>query len=174
MSKITYEQKIELLERYASRPMAVHDPEVIAAIKVDVIRAATKGVRRASEPADNTAYNQCMGIYREFLKSRDSHLDMTGRKAAMNSAAMRNIMTYIRNFARSNGRPHADPDVVRGVKFMFDNWDRLSDFHKKRLALPDVYNKIEEIIPMIKNGHDKQTASKINLDNLEARIKSKG
>lgn len=176
MSKVTYQQKVVLLDRYAKRPMAVSDVEVIAAIRADVVRAATKGVKKGSEtdPRETEAYNKCMGIYREFLKSRDSYLDMTGRKAAINSQAMRNIMKYIRDFARSNGRPHEPENVVAGVKLIFDNWDNLSDFHRKRIALPDIYHKIEEIIPQIKNGHDKQSAQKIQLDVLEARIRSKG
>lgn len=174
--KPTYEQKMELLDRYQKRPMAVSDPDIIASIKVDVVKASSKGVRRASDPIDdvpNELYNECMGIYRQFLKSRDSHLDMTGRKAKDYSEAMKNIIRYIRKFARSNQRPHTDADVLKGVKFVFEHWDRLNDFHRNRLALTDIHSKIEEILPMIKNGYDKKSASKNQLDSLEQSIKNR-
>lgn len=167
---------MELLDRYQKRPMAVSDPDVISAIKVDVVKANSKGVHRASDPIEDVAnelYNECMGVYRQFLKSRDSHLDMEGRKAKLYSDAMKNIIRYIRKFARSNGRPHEDKDVKRGVQFMFDNWDRLNDFHRNRLALTDVHSKIEEILPMIKNGYDKKSATKNQLDQLEHSIKNR-
>jgi hypothetical protein len=178
MSKITYEQKIELLERYKKRPQSVNDPEVITAITTDVIKASLKGGRRVPEQGpeehpDNTLYNKSMGVYREFLKGRDSHLDLSGKKAPQYKEAMLSIIEYIRKFARSNGKPHDDAAVFNGIRFLFGNWDRLNDFHKNRLTLPDIYAKIEEILPMIKNGYDKKSSDKATLDTFEQSIKAK-
>jgi len=179
MSKITYEQKVELLDRYKLRPMAVTDPDVITAIKVDVIKANSKGVRRSTdegaEKPDNSLYNSCFGIYRQFLKGRDSHLDMSGKKAIFYSQAMKGIINFMRDFMKSNAKPHTDEDVLRAMEFLFtqEHWNRLNDYHRNRIKLPDIYENIEEILPMIKNGYDKRTASKNNLDNLESRIKNK-
>ena len=179
MSKITYEQKIELIERYKSRPMAMSDPDVFTAIKVDVIKANSKGVRKGSdgvpERQDNSLYNSCFGVYREFLKGRDSHLDMTGKKAIFYSQAMKGIINFMRDFMKSNSKPHTDEHVLVAMQFLFnqENWNRLNDYHRNRIKLPDIYENIEEILPMIKNGYDKRTSGKNNLDNLESRIKNK-
>jgi hypothetical protein len=183
MSKITYQQKIELLERYKARPMGISDIEVFTAIKADVVRVnaglvprqskakeAEKGTDQVAEQPQHALYNSAMGLYRNFLKKRDSHLDMTGVKAKRNAEAMRNILEFIRRFARSNGKADSDEHVLKGLQFMFDNWDRLNDFHRNRLSLPDIHSKIEEILPMIKNGYDKRTGTKSEINNLEASI----
>lgn len=175
MATITYDQKIELLNRYKERPMAVQDPDIITAIIQDVLKTGPKRTRTipvdGAESDPNVLYNQCMGVYRAFLKSRDSHLDMTGVKAKRNSEAMRHIIAYVRSFTRANGRPYDDEHVFMGVKFMFDHWHRLNDFHRSRLSLTDIHAKIEEILPMIKNGHDKRTNDNNALDELEHRLK---
>jgi oligoribonuclease (3'-5' exoribonuclease) len=172
MSKITYEQKMRLLESYIAVPRGVHDVEVLKAIKMDVIKGASKTPpRKSPKEEDNELYNQCMGVYREFLNKRNSHLDMTGRKAKDNSEAMRNIINYIHNFAKSNQRPHDDASVLKGIQFMFEHWDRLNDFHRNRIKLPDIYENIEEILPMIRNGYDKKTSAKSNLEQFEQSLK---
>lgn len=178
MSKITYEQKIETIERYAKRPMSASDPEVFAAIKVDVVKANSKGVRRAADPGpelhlDNSLYNTCMGVYRSFLKVRDSHLVLDGIKAKKYKEAMDGIINYVRKFQQSNGKASDDDAVLKAVQFIFGNWDRLNDFHKNRLTLPDIYSKIEEILPMIKNGYSKKSAATNQVNDLENSIKAK-
>lgn len=178
MSKPTYEQKMELLERYRTRPMAVQDPDIIQAIKLDVVKAASNGVRKTTnggpEKQDNALYNSCIGIYRNFLKERDSYLDMSGRNAKLNSEAMRGIINYLRSFMKSNGKDHADSDVLIAVEFMFkkEHWDRLNDYHRNRIQLRDIHDKISEILPMIKNGHNKRTSSKSEINNLKSRLES--
>lgn len=171
MSKPTYEAKMQLLESYIKVPRGVHDVQVLQAIKLDVIKASSKGTKPHAANPDNALYNTCMGLYREFLKKHNSHLDMTGRKAKDNSDAMRGIITYIINFAKSNGKPSNDANVVKGVKFIFNNWDKLNQFHRNRLKLPDIHKNIEEILPMIINGHDKKTTNKNALDQLELSLK---
>lgn len=170
---------MELLDRYRAKPMSMNDPEVFTAIKVDVIKAHSNGVRKSTdkgaEQPDNALYNSSMGIYREFLKLRGSHLDMTGRNAVFNKRAMDGIIEFIRSFMRSNGKPADDGDVLNAIQFIFnqENWNRLNDYNRNRLKLPDIYKNISEILPMIKNGYNKRTSSKSELDNLESRIKNK-
>lgn len=171
MKKITYEEKISTLDRYIAHPQGIHDPEILRAVKTDVVRANSKNVSKASEPQDNKLYNECMGIYREFLKSRDSHLDMTGRKAIFYSAAMKNIINYIRSFAGANGKSTTDENVKQGVEFLFTHWENLNDYHNNRIQLPDIYDKIEEILPMIKNGYNKKSANKNDLQQLKQSLK---
>lgn len=149
--KVTHQDKIELLDHYIAKPRGVRDPEILRAIKLDVVKCTVPGTKKGSE-VDLTLYNQCMGIYREFLRLRDSSLDLKGRKATKYKEAMLSLIEWIRKMQRNNKKPHADADVLNGMKFMFAHWDRLSDWHKNRLALPDIYDKIEEIIPMIKNA----------------------
>lgn len=179
MKKVTYEQKMDLLDRYRAKPMSVNDPEVFTAIKVDVIKAYSNGGRKRTdkvpEQPDNTLYNSCMGVYREFLKLRDSHLDMSGRNAIFNKNAMMGIIEFIRSFMRSNAKPADDGDVLIAIQFIFnqENWNRLNDYNRNRLKLPDIYKNISEILPMIKNGYNKRTSGKNELDNLESRIKNK-
>lgn len=166
---------MKLLDSYIAVPRGVHDVEVLKAIKIDVIKGASKTPPRpAGTPpkgGDNEVYNKCMGVYREFLKQRNSHLDMTGRKAKDNSEAMRNIITYIREFAKTNGKPHDDDNVLKGIQFLFEHWERLNDFHRNRLKLPDIYENIEEILPMIRNGYSKKTSAKNDLEQFEQSLK---
>lgn len=171
MSKPTYEDKITTIERYIARPQGMNDIEVLRAIKLDVVKGHSKNVRTAKEEPDNAAYNTCMGVYRDFLKKKGLFLDMKGRKAAFNSAAMKNIINYIREFAKSNGKPHGDDDIVRGVKFMFNHWDRLNDYLRNRVSLPDIYDKIEEILLKIRDGADKKAAAKDELDRFKQSLK---
>lgn len=173
MTKVTYEEKIKLLEAYKALPRGVNDSMIITAIIADVVKANSKGVRTASEPTENALYNKCMGIYREFLKSRNSHLDMTGRNAKNNSEAMRSIISYMVSFARSNGRPSDDEAVINGFKFLFNNWDKLNDYHRNRILLPDISSKIAEILPMIRNGYDQKSTAKNELDSLKHRLTNK-
>ena len=169
MTKITTEQKISLLDIYIDAPPPTEDLPILKAIKADVLKVNTKGVDKASN-VDNKLYNECMGAYRAFLKSRDSHLDMSGRKAATYSRAMRGIINYIRSFQKSTGRPSRDEDVLAGVNFIFANWGRLNRWHQNRLALPDIYDKIEEIIPMIKHGHDEKSAATSKIQQRKAEL----
>lgn len=171
MIKVTYEQKIQLLESYKAMPRGAGDPAIISAIIVDVVKANSNAARTKKESTkDNATYNTCMGIYREFLKSRNSHLDMEGKKAKANSEAMRGIIQFMVKFAQSNGRPSDDRNVIAGVQFLFSNWDRLNDYHKNRIKLPDIYNSIEEILPMIRNGYDKKSATKNELDSFKQSL----
>lgn len=120
----------------------------------------------------NALYNTCMGVYREFLKGRNSYLDMSGPKAKWNSDAMRAIIEFMRGFMKSSGKPYGDEEIVKGMKFLFDqdNWNRLNDFHRNRIKLPDIQKNIEEILPMIRNGHDKKSAAKTNLQSFKSRL----
>jgi hypothetical protein len=181
MSKVSYEQKIELIERYKKRPMGVTDPEVLTAIQVDVVKAASKGGRRggddgAQQPSAPGVYNHAMGIYRTFMQRQNVHLNLEGKKAKDYSEAMNSLINYMRSFQRMNGKPSDDAAVLRGITFLFaeDSWKRLPDFHKNRVGLPDIYNKIEEILIIIRDGKDKKSADKTALDNLEHRLRNGG
>ncbi|NJN27174.1 MAG: hypothetical protein HC819_14940 [Cyclobacteriaceae bacterium] len=169
---ITTEQKTGLIDSYMQRPRGLDDVPILKAIKTDLIKLATKGTSKASEQ-DNKLYNEAMGVYRQFLKSRNSHLDMKGKKAIQYSHAMRGIISYIRGFQQQNGKESGDQYVLAGLRFMFANWDRLNTWHQNRLALPDIYDKIEEIIPMIKNGHDKRTQTTSTIEQRQAELEQK-
>lgn len=174
MNKITYEEKVKWLELCKAHPRGMHDPAIIAAIMADVVKANSKTVRTPpEETGENKLYNTCMGLYREFLKSRNSHLDMSGRKAKDNSEAMRGIISFMVSFAKSNNKPSNDEAVVKGFQFLFNNWDRLNDYHKNRIRLPDIHHSIEEILPMIRNGYDKKSSAKNELDSLKHSLTNK-
>src|SRR5205085_1117799 len=96
MSKITYEQKMELIQRYKMRPMAVGDPDVFTAIQADVVKAYSNGTRRGTvqgseQPKTSAIYNQCMGVYREFLQRIGLQFNVSGKKARDYREAMENI-----------------------------------------------------------------------------------
>jgi len=169
---ITIEQKTTLIDSYIQRPRGLDDVPVLKAIKTDVVKLAAKGTAKASEQ-DNRLYNEAMGIYRQFLASRSSHLDMKGRKAMLYSKAMHGIISYIRSFQQHNGKESGDQYVLAGIRFVFQNWDRLNQWHQNRLALPDIYDKIEEIIPMIKNGYDKRTQTTSTIEQRQAELEQK-
>lgn len=183
MTKVTYEEKINLLDGYIARPQGVKDPEVLRAIKSDVVKCGSKVVKKGSElPGQgaeaneaNRIYNESMGIYREFLKGRNSYLDMTGKKAFWYSNAMKGIIRFMQDFAKSNDRPHGHEEIIKGMHFLFnqDNWNRLNDYLRNRIKLPDIYENIEEILPIIRNGHSKQAAAKNDLNDLERRLKNR-
>lgn len=179
MPKITYEQKMEFLNRYKTRPMAVNDPDIIEALRLDVVKASSNGTRKArvegpEQQQDNSIYNPAMGLYRDFMKTQNSYLDMKDpRKAKKTSDAMRKIIEFMQRWQRDAGKPHDAEAVLNGIRFMFTHWDRLNDYHKKRIQLPDIYNNIAEILPMIANGKDAKTAAKDSLNNLKSSIKNK-
>lgn len=181
MNKISYADKITMLDQVLASDLTEEARKVLMAIKMDVIKAHSKGSKtaaeegskrpgNASDKVDNSIYNSAMGLYRAFLKSRNSHLDMSGAKARFNSEAMRSIISYIRDFAKSNGLPSDDEHVLKGIEFMFTNWNRLNSFHQNRIKLPDIYKNIEEIIPMIRNGADKKSTTNDELDQLKRSI----
>jgi hypothetical protein len=180
MSKITYEQKMELIDRYKSRPMAIGDPDIFTALKADVVKAASNVTRKrvdqgAQRHPDAGIYNKAMGIYRDFLKRLGLPLTMEGKKAKDYNEAMYSILKTIRNFQRDNGKPHSDNDVLRGLEFMLSEhaWNRLPDFHQKRVGLPDIYSKLEEILKILRDGNDKKSAAENSLEQLELSIKAK-
>lgn len=160
--KPTYEQKMLALNHAIAMAMTPGMKEVYQAIKTDLEKANSRPVKPAQ---DNTLYNKSMGVYRAFLKARNSHLDMTGRKAFFYSSAMRKLITYLTDFATSNQRPHGEDDIMKAVEFLFnqDNWNRLNDYHRNRIKLPDIYENIEEILPMMLHGHTKKSAAKTDL-----------
>jgi hypothetical protein len=181
MGKISYADKITTLDQVLAGDLPETTREVLRSIKTDVIKAHSKGSKKvsedgpnvpgtASEKPDNSLYNSAMGVYRGFLKSRNSHLDMRGAKAKFVSTAMRGIIAYMQDFAKSNDRPTGDEDILKGIQFMFGHWDRLNPFHRNRIMLPDIYRNIEEIIPMIVNGADKKSTTNDELEQLKRSI----
>ncbi len=173
MKKTTYIEKLEVLKFYTNHPANINHPTVLNAIKADVVKANTVGTKKAAE-IDNSLYNECMGIYRVFLKHKDSHLRLEGRKARQYKEAMTGIINYVRSFQTEANMPHTDADVAKGISFIFKFWHRLNHFHQNRLGLPEIYSAIHEIIPMIKNGYDKKTGNKNQLNQLENSIRNKG
>jgi hypothetical protein len=167
--RITVEDKIELLERYDDKPINVRDIAIIRAILKDYRTAQSRQLKELQN-TDNKLYNKCMGVFREFLRSRGSDLHMHGRKAKDNSKAMRGIIDFIRNIQRNGGRPFDDQAVFEGWVFILRHWDRLNDFHRNRLQLTDIYAKIDEILPMIKNGKDKKTRANDALERRQAEL----
>lgn len=181
MNKPTYQDKIELLERYIQLPQAMSDPEVLRSIKSDVVKAHSTPVKRGVKQRDqgaeatvsnteNALYNSAMGVYRQFVASRGGHVDMTGRKAADNSTAMREIITYLRDFMRANNMPNDDAHVLEGIKLMFNNWDRLNDWLKGRIELKQINQNKAEILLKIRNGADKKTTAKDELQQFKQSL----
>ncbi len=171
MKKVTYISKLEVLDFYIKHPANINHPTVLNAIKADVVKANTVGTKKGSE-IDNALYNTCMGLYRSFLKSKDSHLRLEGRKARQYKEALVGIINYLRSFQKEAGMPHQDADVERGLSFIFKHWSRLNQFNQNRLGLPEIYNAIHEIIPMIKNGHDRKTSNTSQLEQFEQSLKN--
>jgi len=158
---------------------------VLRSIKMDVIKCSSKGGKTTSKPPDNraeriesedenTLYNKAMGIYRDFLTKQGIHLDMTGKKAAMNSKSMRDIISYLRGFMKANNKPAEDDNVIDGIRFMFTHWDRLNDYLKGRIGLPQIQTNIEEILLKIRNGADKKSTAKNDLEQFESSLRKGG
>ena len=174
MTKITTEQKISLLDAYIDAPPPDDDLPIFRAIKADVLKLNTKGVKKASE-ADNKLYNDCMGEYRKFLKDRGTVLDMsTAKKRGMTSRAMKDLIAYIRNYQKANGgNPYDDKTVLMGIQYIFNHWNKLSPFHQNRILLPDIYAKIEEIILQLKKGHDKKSSANSAIERRQQELAAK-
>ncbi len=150
--KHTIEEKTKVLDTYIKRPISIEHPEVLRSIKTDVLKANTPKTKKASE-SGSKLYNECMGIYRQFVSSQGSHLKLDGKKARIYKEAMDNLIGYIRSGAKANGKPSDDAAVKKGLEYIFRNWDALNDWHRGRIGLPDIYSTIEEIIIQIKNHH---------------------
>jgi hypothetical protein len=181
MNKPTYKDKIELLDRYIQHPQSVHDPEVLRSIKTDVVKAHSKPAKTGAKQRDggaeagvledeNSLYNTAMGLYREFVTARGSYLDMSGKKGPIYSKAMRDIINYLRGFMKNNNKPHQDDNVVEALTFMFANWDRLNDYLKGRIQLPQIHDNIAEILLKIRNGANQKTASKDSLEQFKRSL----
>jgi len=146
------------------------DTATLKAIRADVERANKP--KKSAPKQDNSLYNACMGLYREFLAKKGSYLDMTGRKAVINATSMRGIIDYIRGFQKANNKPYNDIDVKAGWALILANWDKLNDYHKRRVKLPDIKSSIEEIIIIIRNGHDKASSTKSELETRLASLRN--
>ncbi len=175
--KVTYEDKITTLDRYIAHPQGMNDPEILRAVKTDVVKAYSNGAKTSAEKGPertedtgNELYNSAMGVYRNFLKERGAYLDMTGRKAAINSEAMRGIIKYVRGFMNSNDKPSDDKNVLLGIEFIFSHWNRLNDYLRNRIELRDINDKIGEILLKIKNGADTKTAAKDDLQRFKQSL----
>ncbi len=152
MPKVTYQNKIELLEAYIKNPRGIKDVAILRAIKVDVVKGTSPSVKRGSQAPDiDPVYNQAMGLYRAFMQKQDSVLDLKGRKARDYKEALTNLLSWIRTY-QQKGKGTSNALVLKGVAYIFDNWDKLTEFHQKRIGLPDIYKNIEEIIKQIKDG----------------------
>lgn len=159
MTKPTLTDKVAILEHYIATPAQPAHKPVLRAIKADVVKANTPKVKKATEP-DIALYNQCMGLYRQFMKDQSSHLKLDGKKAMIYKESMTNLIRYMRSLAKENNLPSDDGHIVRAFEKLFANWHMLNKFHQGLIGLPDIYKNIEEIIPQIKNGNDKTKASR--------------
>ena len=178
--KVTYQDKITTLDRYIAHPQGMNDPEILRAVKTDVVKAYSNAPKtrtetraESTEGTGNELYNSAMGVYRNFLKGKGGYLDMSGRKAAINSEAMRGIIKYVKGFMASNGKPNDDTNVLLGIEFMFANWNRLNDYLRNRIELRDIHDKIGEILLKIKNGADTKTAVEDELQRFKQSLTNK-
>lgn len=158
MKKLSLDDKTKVLDAYIKRPHSIEHPEVLRAIKSDVLKASNSRVKKASE-IESPLYNTLMGKYRQFLKDRGLPLKLDGKKARDYKEALLNLISFMQSLARSNGNSYADDNIIKGFEKVFASWDQLEDFHKKQIQLPQIYRNIEEIITQLKNKNGKVSAT---------------
>ncbi|WP_420582058.1 hypothetical protein [Reichenbachiella sp.] len=156
MKKVSLEDKTKVLDVYIKRPHCIEHPEVLRAIKSDVLKASNGKVKKGSE-APSPLYNTCMGLYRQFLKDQGLPLKLDGKKARDYKEALTNLISFMKSLAKSNGNSDSDENIKRLFEKLFSSWEQLEDFHKKQIQLPQIYRNIEEIITQIKNGNSTTT-----------------
>lgn len=93
-----------------------------------------------------SAFQDCVDCYFKFIK------EINGLPPKFDGAegkALTSILKYIQGLeqVKAGGR-----GVVETFKFILDNYDRWSDFHKGQLKLTQINSNLTNIITSIKNG----------------------
>lgn len=129
--------------------------------------------KNLQEEKKPSLYTACMEIYANWFEARFS----IGPKIdGQQGKALKNLIAYITNQVKK--KPEVtidDTEVEQRVKnnwqWIFDNWDKLEDFHQKKTKLSEISSNIQNIIIQIKafekkenNGQFKGNRTGHNID----------
>lgn len=149
MSKISYQQKIELLKRYRERPQGMSDLPILREIEIDVVKQ-NLGVKSAADIAPKFAR------YQDFVARYFKFYDELGQgKPRMGKAqgkAMNDIIRYLMSLENA---ANSEDKAFNGWAYILTNWKVLPEFLQRQITLPQINKYIEEITYHFKNATKK-------------------
>ena len=96
--------------------------------------------------ADKSAYVQCIEIYNQFINKQ------TGCDAIIDGLQGKSLNTVIDYFTKNiKKQPATKESIVSAVKYIFDNYEKWSEFHKKGLRLNQISSELINIIHDIRS-----------------------
>ena len=93
-----------------------------------------------------TVLKRCTDAWFDFYKER--HNDLSPKYTGADSNALKQIVNYLKSETAT------DDEVVASWQMLLDNWDSLTEFHRKQIDLKYINSKFNVIIKQIneKNG----------------------
>ncbi|RQO78093.1 hypothetical protein DBR40_09085 [Pedobacter sp. KBW01] len=110
-------------------------------------------------------HNEAVAAYKDFLKAQGLPplFDFKQGKA------LKELLIKLQNVTASRS-----PEGALGaLKFIFEGWNRLSDYHKKKKTLVHINNNVVEILDLIRYGATKQQTNLDAAQQLANAIKGK-
>lgn len=110
------------------------------------------------EPGD--VHQECMRLYFSFY---EKHVGVKPSITAKDGTALKELIRYLRSTPKIN----TSDEVIIAWRFILDHWELTGPFIGKQKSLHRMYHNIAEILDKIRNGHDKKSSKKSELQQLE-------
>lgn len=121
--------------------------EVIA---IRSILTRLQGLEKVKEPP-HPYHNKSVQAYKDFLASHGLPPIIDPR----HGAALKELLLKLQNNTVSKSAEGAYNALV----FIFNNWNRLSQYHQKKKTLIHINNNLVEILDQIRNGATKRDSN---------------
>lgn len=171
MSKISYQQKIELLKRYRERPQGMSDLPVLREIEIDVVKQSL-GVKSAADI--EAKYVRYQDFVKRYFKFYDELGQGKPRMGKPQGKAMNDIIRYLLSLENAG---NSEDKAYNGWAYILTNWKVLPEFLQRQITLPQINKYIEEITYHFKNATKKgkfdSTDLQAGYDNIDQMYSSK-
>lgn len=119
---------------------------------VEVLRSILKRLQ-ASENKEppHPMHNWAVQAYKDFL----ARYGLPAMFDPRQGKALKELLTKLQNMTTSKSPEGA----LNALKFVFDNWDRVNQYHLKKKTVTHINTNLVEILDQIKNGANKKQAN---------------
>lgn len=149
MTKTSYQQKVELLDRYIKKPHSIKDVTVLAEIKIDVIKQCT-GTKSASDiPVKYGRFQDFVDRHFRFCQQLGQGRPRMGKAQGK---AMNDIIGYLMSLENAD---NSEDKAYNGWEYILAHWRTLPEFIQRQVTLPQINKHIEEITYHFKNARKK-------------------
>jgi len=123
--------------------------QIKAGYHVEVLRSILKRLQ-ASENKEppHPFHNQAVHAYKEFLESNGLPAVVDVRQGK----ALKELLPKLQTLTSTKSPEGA----FNALKFIFNGWDRLNQYHKKKKTLVHINSNLVEILDQIRYGATKQ------------------